>query len=123
MAEIESSTAAFEEDDHRVGHSIPPRSLFTDLFQVAYIFNAGQSQSQVAQTAATAATARPAKRRKVAKTTTIDAPKQQQAAVSGSAFPPLFNGAERPDAVQLRQDLFATAWPVLEARVQVNSVS
>ncbi|KAK4131872.1 hypothetical protein BT67DRAFT_435990 [Trichocladium antarcticum] len=106
MAEVESSTAAFEEDDHRV----------------AYIFNAGQSPSQsqlqVVQTAATAATARPAKRRKVAKTTTIDAPKQQQAVVSGPAFPPLFNGAERPDAVQLRQDLFATAWPVLEARVQ-----
>jgi origin recognition complex subunit 3 len=91
------------------------RSLTYTPFQVAYIFNSGDG----VQTGPVPS-ARPAKRRKVAKTTKIDAPKQQQTFISESAFTPLFNGAESPDAVRLRKGLFETAWPVLEARIQVR---
>jgi len=33
-------------------------------------------------------------------------------------FPPLFNGLETPECVQLRSELFEIAWPVLENRIQ-----
>jgi origin recognition complex subunit 3 len=52
-----------------------------------------------------------------------DASKLQQprAALSlGSEFTPLFNGLERPAAVELRKHLFETAWPVLEDGIQVS---
>jgi origin recognition complex subunit 3 len=79
--------------------------------QTAFIFNGPAIAESTKQTA------RPAKRRKVARP---DSPKPQQAAAAGPAFPALFNGAEGPDAVRLRKELFETAWPVLEGRIQVS---
>ncbi|KAK4158129.1 origin recognition complex subunit 3 N-terminus-domain-containing protein [Chaetomidium leptoderma] len=92
MAENENISVSFEEDDHRA----------------AFVFNPedGQGNNTKQQQ-----TARPAKRRKVAK---ADAPKLQStsaAVAAGPAFPPLFNGAESPDAVRLRRELFETVWP------------
>ncbi|KAK4128401.1 hypothetical protein N657DRAFT_562801 [Parathielavia appendiculata] len=89
----EDSGIFFEEDDHRA----------------AYIFNADQPLSTQKQTP------RPAKRRKVAK---ADAPRPHQDSSVELAFPPLFNGAEGSDAVRLRKQLYETAWPVLEDRIQ-----
>ncbi|KAL2018872.1 hypothetical protein VTK56DRAFT_297 [Thermocarpiscus australiensis] len=90
MAGTEDYATPFDEDDHRV----------------AYIFNPGDSVPD---------SARPAKRRKLAKP---HAPSSQQRSIEDPAFPPLFNGAERPDAARLRKELFETAWPVLEDRIQ-----
>jgi len=45
---------------------------------------------------------------------------QDGSASAESAFPALFNGAESPEAVKLRKELFDTAWPVLEGRIQVS---
>lgn len=36
---------------------------------------------------------------------------------------PLFGGAESPDAVRLRKELFESAWPVLEDRIHVSQDS
>lgn len=89
--------------------------MIANSFKVAYIFNPGDGNQQNAQIAQ----ARPAKRRKVARTTKIDASKQHVPQPE-SAFTPLFNGAESHDVVRLRKELFETAWPVLEARIQVG---
>ncbi|KAH6854476.1 origin recognition complex subunit 3 N-terminus-domain-containing protein [Chaetomium sp. MPI-CAGE-AT-0009] len=95
MAENEDNNVSFEEDDHRA----------------AFIFNANPGDSSSSSKPA----ARPTKRRKVANP---DAPGLQDGLQPGVAFPPLFNGAESPDAVRLRRELFETAWPVLEGRIQ-----
>ncbi|KAJ4295694.1 Origin recognition complex subunit 3 [Collariella sp. IMI 366227] len=97
MAENENNTVPFEEDDHRV----------------AYIFNPSEEDT-------TRQTTRPTKRRKIDKAAAL---KQQQHQQNGSitvdsAFTPLFNGAESPEAVCLRKELFETSWPVLEDRIQ-----
>lgn len=80
--------------------------------QAAFIFNSapGDVPNQNA-------TARPAKRRKIAKS---DIQRPQHDSAIESAFPPLFNGAEKPEAVKLRRELFDTAWPLLEGRIQVS---
>ncbi|GAB1311293.1 Origin recognition complex subunit 3 [Madurella fahalii] len=93
MTEIGDQTVPFDEDDHRG----------------VYVFNPGES-SRDAQPGT-----RPAKRRRASKK---DAPKPQQRTNIGPEFTPLFNGAENPRAVRLRQELFETAWPVLEGRIQ-----
>ncbi|KAK3299014.1 origin recognition complex subunit 3 N-terminus-domain-containing protein [Chaetomium fimeti] len=95
MAENEYNNVSYEEDDHRV----------------AFIFNANPGDSSSSSKPA----ARPTKRRKVVK---ADAPGPQEGLQAGPAFPPLFNGAEGPDAVRIRRELFETAWPVLEGRIQ-----
>jgi origin recognition complex subunit 3 len=112
MAENENDGISFEEDDHRVCFfSISRLIPDANSLQAAYIFSAGTQP-------ATKQTARPAKRRKVAK---ADAPSLTQGSVIEAEFPPLFNGAESPDAVRVRKQLFETAWPVLEDRIQVRS--
>jgi origin recognition complex subunit 3 len=110
MAENETSSVSFEEDDHRVLF-FPQHHLYLDAnsLQAAFIFNPEPQTS-------TKQTPRPAKRRKVAK---ADAPSLSKESVLEPAFPPLFNGAESPDAVQLRKQLYETSWPVLEDRIQV----
>lgn len=42
----------------------------------------------------------------------------QHASAFEPEFPALFGGDESPDAVRLRRELFETAWPVLEDRIQ-----
>lgn len=87
--------------------------MLTRLSQAAFIFNSapGDTPGQ------NATAARPAKRRKIAKS---DVPRPQDGTATEAAFPPLFNGAESPGAVKLRKELFDTAWPVLEGRIQVR---
>ena len=127
MAENENTHASFEEDDHRVSLLIQPllRNI-TDANsaqQTAFLFNGAGAATATAAESTTKQTARPAKRRKVARPD-ADALKSQQATTTtttaGPAFPALFNGAEGPGAVRLRRELFETAWPVLEGRIQVS---
>lgn len=90
--------------------------------QTAFLFNGPAT----AETTKPKPTARPAKRRKVARPDADDALKPHQATTTTTTttaappFPALFNGAERPGAVRLRRELFETAWPVLEGRIQVS---
>ncbi|KAL2269805.1 hypothetical protein VTJ83DRAFT_1989 [Remersonia thermophila] len=108
MAQSELVDAPFEEDDHRV----------------AFIFQANPPSSH--EKGADGATARSAKRRKLAGSSSSTLKKHQQhgseaanASVGvGVGFPPLFGGAESPEAASLRRELFDEAWPVLEKRVQ-----
>ncbi|KAL2134751.1 hypothetical protein VTI74DRAFT_10907 [Chaetomium olivicolor] len=100
MADNEGNAVAFEEDDHRV----------------AYIFNTGEGEPS-------RQTARPTKRRKVAKSTAASRQQQNEQhqhcfATAGVSFTRLFNGAESPEAVSLRKELFEASWPVLEDRIQ-----
>ncbi|KAK4099792.1 hypothetical protein N658DRAFT_567909 [Parathielavia hyrcaniae] len=97
MDRIEDSGTLFEEDDHRA----------------AFIFNAGHPPTTSTQKP----TPRPAKRRKVLAQADASG-RAHQVSPAELAFPPLFNGAEGPDAVRLRKHLFETAWPVLEDRIQ-----
>ncbi|KAL2182728.1 hypothetical protein L209DRAFT_697118 [Thermothelomyces heterothallicus CBS 203.75] len=97
MTEREHADASFDEDDHRAAFIFNPTSTS----------RGGSNNDNRAS--------RPSKRRKLAKT---DVSGLQQNCASELAFPPLFNGAESPDAVGLRKDLFETAWPVLETRIQ-----
>ncbi|KAK3311265.1 origin recognition complex subunit 3 N-terminus-domain-containing protein [Chaetomium strumarium] len=93
MAQDEGDATQFEEDDHRA----------------AFIFNPKADGDSAAQST------RPAKRRKVAKP---DARKPQHTSAVEPVFPQLFNGAESAAASKLRKELFETAWPVLENRIQ-----
>jgi hypothetical protein len=121
MTESEGGRMQFEEDDHRVcnsthisycmhfllgAHQLPP--------QAAFVFS-----NLRAEDAAAKHSSRPAKRRKVARP---DAPKPQAVAEAETSFPPLFNGAESPDAVRLRKELFETSWPIVEDGIQVSVV-
>jgi origin recognition complex subunit 3 len=81
--------------------------------QAAFIFTPGPGDIP----GQNATPVRAAKRRKIAKS---DGPRPQHGSAHESVFPPLFNGAERPEAVKLRKELFDTAWPVLEDRIQVS---
>ncbi|KAK3362945.1 origin recognition complex subunit 3 N-terminus-domain-containing protein [Lasiosphaeria hispida] len=100
MAEIDDHT--FQEDDHRAAYVSNPLSDGT-----AAVPSAG-------------AAPRPAKRRRVsAKKEVVNGRSEDQ--TSGPVdvgFLPLFNGQESPGAVKLRGELFETAWPVLEGRIQ-----
>jgi origin recognition complex subunit 3 len=130
MAENENTNASFEEDDHRVFHIIQPPFRITidanSAQQTAFLFNGPATATAAAENLNTKqTTARPAKRRKVARPPGADAPKPQQqqttpTTTAGPPFPALFNGAEGPEAVRLRKQLFETAWPVLEGRIQVS---
>ncbi|KAL2159204.1 hypothetical protein VTH06DRAFT_2636 [Thermothelomyces fergusii] len=97
MTDHEHADASFDEDDHRA----------------AFIFNSASTSRGGSNN--DHRSSRPYKRRKLAQAGASD---PQQDVASGPAFPPLFNGAESPDAVKLRKDLFETAWPVLETRIQ-----
>ncbi|AEO65334.1 uncharacterized protein THITE_2112219 [Thermothielavioides terrestris NRRL 8126] len=94
MTESEGGRMQFEEDDHRA----------------AFVFS-----NLRAEDAAAKHSSRPAKRRKVARP---DAPKPQAVAEAEASFPPLFDGAESPDAVRLRKELFETSWPIVEDGIQ-----
>ncbi|KAJ4394742.1 Origin recognition complex subunit 3 [Gnomoniopsis smithogilvyi] len=62
---------------------------------------------------------RPTKRRRVSKNTA--AAEARQAQTHGhitTEFVPLFNGAEKPELVELRQKQFAASWAAIDARIQ-----
>ncbi|KAK4250441.1 origin recognition complex subunit 3 N-terminus-domain-containing protein [Corynascus novoguineensis] len=93
MNEHEDINASFEEDDHRA----------------AFVFNLSSKDDSGKPYG------RPPKRRRTARE---HATALQKDSPSGPAFPALFGGAESPECVKLRKDLFETAWPVLENRIQ-----
>lgn len=87
-----------------------------------YIFNPGGSvQNHDGGELGT----RPLKKRKVSRKAGPRSQQQQQQQSTrppGPEFIPLFNGAEKAGAVRLRKELFETAWPILEGRIQVSQM-
>ncbi|KAJ4416370.1 Origin recognition complex subunit 3 [Gnomoniopsis sp. IMI 355080] len=79
-----------------------------DDHRVAFVF--GQDDE---------AAPRPTKRRRVSKNVaSAEARRTQTQGHILPEFVPLFNGAEKPELVQLRQKQFATSWAAIDARIQ-----
>lgn len=111
---MEQTEDGFVFDDHRVGHSPHDRAQrwsLTRFSQAAFVF--GQDDETAEQTA------RPTKRRKVFKKNAMIEAKQNDSRLV-SEFVPLFNGAEKPELVELRQRQFAASWATINARIQVR---
>ncbi|KAF3762399.1 hypothetical protein M406DRAFT_341632 [Cryphonectria parasitica EP155] len=81
-----------------------------DDHRVAFVF--GQDEETAERTS------RPTKRRKVSKKSAAVEPKQRHHSDSTVDFFPLFNGAEKPTLVALRQKQFAASWAAINARIQ-----
>jgi len=78
--------------------------------QTAYLFNPLSDE-------VVASSSRPSKRRKVSKKHEAVSPVPDDQ----SFFVALFNGAEKPAAVRLREKLFEASWEPIQVRIQVPS--
>jgi origin recognition complex subunit 3 len=92
-----------EEDDN---------AQYTELdHQAAFIFNPLPDQEHQ--------DARPAKRRRVSKKSASIRKGKEPVNPSVTGFMPLFNGAEDPRCIALRERTFQKAWSGVDARIQV----